>query len=104
MAWAALLIAGLLEVVGAVCLKFSQGFTRVGYSLSVLAAFAASFYLLSLSATVLPIGTAYAVWTGIGAAGTGLCGMILFGEPRNAMRVASLGLVILGAMGLKLFS
>jgi quaternary ammonium compound-resistance protein SugE len=103
-AWAAVFIAGLLEVVGAVGLKFTNGFTRVGYSALVLAAFVASFYLLSLSAAVLPIGTAYAIWTGIGAAGTGLCGMILFGEPRNAMRVASLALVILGSMGMKFFS
>ena len=94
MAWAALIIAGLLEVVGAVGLKYTEGFTRAGYELLVMAAFAASFYLLSAAAEMLPIGTAYAVWTGIGAGGTAVFGMLSMKEPCNPLRLASLALVV----------
>jgi quaternary ammonium compound-resistance protein SugE len=102
MAWLTLVIAGLLEVVGAVGLKYTEGFTRLGYTALVCLAFAASFYLLSAAVEVLPIGTAYAIWTGIGAVGTALCGMILLAEPRNAMRLFSLLLVVGGSVGMKL--
>lgn len=104
MAWLALVTAGLLEVVGAVGLKYTEGFTRPRYTALVFLALAASFYLLSAAVEVLPIGTAYAIWTGIGAVGTALFGMILFAEPRNAMRLFSLALVVGGSVGMKLTS
>jgi quaternary ammonium compound-resistance protein SugE len=103
MAWVALVVAGLLEVVGAIGLKYTEGFTRTRYTILVVVAFAVSFYLLSGVAEILPIGTAYAIWTGIGAAGTALFGMHWLGESRNAMRLASLALVVLGSMGMKAF-
>jgi paired small multidrug resistance pump len=77
---------------------------RRGYTLLVVVSFAASFYLLSGAAEVLPIGTAYAIWTGIGTAGTALFGMLVLNEPANATRIASLALVIAGSVGMKLFS
>jgi quaternary ammonium compound-resistance protein SugE len=104
MIWAVLIFAGLLEVAGAIALKYSEGFTRHSFTALTLAFFATSFYLLSSVAAVLPIGTAYAVWTGVGAAGTALVGMAVFAEPRTAFRVASLALIILGSAGVKLFS
>lgn len=104
MVWAVLVLAGLLEVLGAVGLKFAAGFTRVGWSLVVIVAFGASFFLLATAAKVLPIGTAYAIWTGIGSAGTALFGMLWMGESRNPPRVASLALIVAGSVGLKLFS
>jgi quaternary ammonium compound-resistance protein SugE len=102
--WAQLIVAGLLEVVGAVGLKFTAGFTRIGVSALVIVALAASFYLLSAAVEVLPVGTAYAVWTGIGATGTAVAGMIWLGESRNAKRFASLLLVVAGSVGMKFFS
>jgi quaternary ammonium compound-resistance protein SugE len=104
MAWIELIAAGLLEVVGAVALKYTEGFSRAGYTALVLLAFAASFYLLSGAVEVLPVGTAYAIWTGIGAAGTALFAIIFLGEPVNIGRIASIVLVIGGAVGMKLFS
>ena len=104
MAWFALIAAGLLEVTGAVGLKFTQGFTRAGYTARVIIGFAASFYLLSCVAEILPIGTAYAVWTGIGAAGAAVFGIMFLGEPINLGRIVSLCLVIGGSVGIKLFS
>ncbi len=104
MAWMMLVAAGLFEVAGAVSLKLSHGLTRLWPSVSLFAAFAFSFTLLSVAARDIHIGTAYAVWTGIGAAGTALIGMIRFGESKRIMRIVCLGLVIGGAIGLKLFS
>lgn len=104
MVWIQLIVAGLFEVVGAVALKYSDGYRRAGYTLLVVVSFAASFYLLSGAAEVLPIGTAYAIWTGIGTAGTALFGMLVLNEPANAKRIASLALVIAGSVGMKLFS
>ncbi len=104
MAWMMLIVAGSFEIAGAISLKFSNGLTRLWPSLALLAAFAVSFTLLSLAARDIPIGTAYAVWTGIGAAGTAVMGMLLFGESRRLMRIACLGLVIAGSIGMKLFS
>ena len=104
MIWVQLIIAGLLEVVGAVGLKYTEGFTRLGYTAMVVIALAASFYLLSATAEVLPIGTAYAVWTGIGAAGTALFGVLFLGESAGTGRLISLLLIIGGSVGMKLFS
>ena len=100
-AWTWLVIAGGLEVGWAIGLKYTEGWTRVGPSLVTLALLAASMYCLAMAARTLPIGTAYAVWTGIGAAGTAVLGMVLLGEPRTAWRLLSLGLILLGVVGLK---
>jgi quaternary ammonium compound-resistance protein SugE len=102
--WTLLLIAGVLEVGWAVGLKYAAGFTRLWPSLATLAAMAASMYLLALAARGLPIGTAYAVWTGIGAVGTALVGMILFGESREWLRLVCIGLIVSGVLGLKFVS
>jgi quaternary ammonium compound-resistance protein SugE len=101
MAWILLLLAGLLEIGWAIGLKYAQGFTRLWPSLLTLAAMAASMYLLALAARGLPIGTAYAVWVGIGAAGTAVLGMVLFDEPRDPARLVCLGLIIAGVLGLR---
>ncbi|BCS34054.1 multidrug transporter [Luteitalea sp. TBR-22] len=100
--WGWLLIAGSFEIAWAIGLKYTDGWTRPGPSLATLALLAASMYCLAVAARSLPIGTAYAVWTGIGAAGTALLGMLLLGEPRTPLRLASLGLILLGVAGLKL--
>ncbi|MBD2781596.1 quaternary ammonium compound efflux SMR transporter SugE [Xenorhabdus sp. 42] len=104
MSWLVLLIAGLLEVVWAVGLKYTQGFSRLAPSLMTLAAMAASVGLLAYAMKSLPTGTAYAVWTGIGAVGTAIFGIMVLGESANFVRVLSLGLIILGIIGLKLAS
>jgi quaternary ammonium compound-resistance protein SugE len=101
-AWVLVVVAGILEVVWALGLKYSDGFTRWVPSAVVLLGAAASFWLLSLAMRVLPAGTAYAVWVGIGAAGTALFGMLLLGEPANAARLACIGLIVAGVLGLKL--
>ncbi len=102
MAWAFLLIAGLFEVGWAIGLKYTEGFTKPVPSVLTLAAMAGSVLLLGLALKTLPIGTAYAVWTGIGAVGTAALGIILLGEPATAMRLASIGLIVAGIAGLKL--
>ena len=104
MAWICLLLAGLLEIGWAVGLKHTQGFTRLWPSVCTGLCMAASFALLSLSLKTLPMGTAYAVWTGIGAAGTALVGMLFLGEPRDFARLAYLFLIVAGVVGLKLFT
>lgn len=104
MAWIQLIIAGLLECVWAVSLKRTEGFTKLGPSLFTLAAMAVSFYLLSVALRTLPTGTGYAVWVGIGAVGTALFGIFFLGEPRNALRLVSIGLIVLGVIGLRLGS
>ncbi len=104
MPWVYLLLAGVFEIAWAVSLKYAQGFTRAVPSAVVIVTGFASFYLLGVAAARIPIGTAYAIWTGIGAVGTAILGMILFGEPRNALRLVSMVLVIAGIAGLKLFS
>jgi quaternary ammonium compound-resistance protein SugE len=101
-AWTLLLLAGLLEIGWAIGLKYTDGFTRLWPSLLTGAAMAASMYLLALAARELPIGTAYAVWTGIGALGTAALGMALFGESRDALRLASIALIVAGVLGLKM--
>ncbi len=102
MAWAMLFAAGLLEIGWAVGLKFTEGFTRPIPSALTLAAKARSFNLPGLAPETSPMGTAYAVWTGIGAVGTALLGMTLFGEAATALRLASIGLIVAGIAGLKL--
>lgn len=102
MAWFLLLIAGLLEVVWAYSMKLSQGFTRTGASTVTLAAMFASFALLSISMKTLPLGTAYTVWTGIGAVGAFVVGVIALGEPLNAVRVLAAALIVSGIVLLKL--
>lgn len=104
MSWFYLLLAGLLEVVWAVGLKYTEGFTRLGPSLLTLAAMGVGFYLLSLAMRTLPLGTAYGVWVGIGAVGAAIAGMVLFKEPATMLRVVSLVLVVAGIVGLKLSS
>jgi quaternary ammonium compound-resistance protein SugE len=102
--WALLFIAGILEIGWAVGLKYTEGFTRLWPSVGTIAAMVVSMYLLALAARGLPIGTAYAVWTGIGAVGTAIFGMILFDEPRDWMRLLCIVLIISGVLGLKLVS
>lgn len=104
MAWIYLLFAGLMEIIWAVSLKFTEGFTKLYPSLLTLAAMAFSFFFLSLSLKTIPMGTAYAVWVGIGALGVALIGIFVLGEPGNAVRLICLGLILLGILGLKLIS
>jgi len=101
MAWLYLIIAGIFEVIWAMGLKYSQGFAKLFPSLVTLGAMVVSFYLLALATKSLPIGTAYAIWTGIGAIGAVLLGMILFNEPVNILRIVFLCLILVGILGLK---
>jgi quaternary ammonium compound-resistance protein SugE len=102
MAWILLIIAGLFEMGWAVGLKYSEGLTRLWPSVWTAASMAVSLYLLGVALRTLPLGTAYAVWTGIGAAGTAVVGMILFDEPRDVVRFLCIGLILAGIVGLKL--
>ena len=102
MAWAILLMAGLFEVGWAVGLKYTDGFTKPVPTGLVIVAMVASVSLLAIALRTIPVGTGYAVWTGIGAVGTAILGMVLFGEPRDAARLACIGLVVAGIAGLKL--
>lgn len=104
MAWLYLLIAGLLEIAWAIGLKYTVGFTRLWPSAATIAAMIASFGFLSIALKTIPIGTGYAVWTGIGAAGTALFGMLFLGEPREITRILCLVLIIAGVLGLRLTS
>jgi quaternary ammonium compound-resistance protein SugE len=104
MNWVVLFIAGLLEVAWAVGLKHSASFTRLGWSAFTVAAMAGSVGMLGLALRTLPLGTAYAVWTGIGTVGTAVAGMLLLGEPAGALRLLSIGLIVAGIAGLKLLT
>lgn len=104
MAWIYLIIAGLFECGWAIGLKYTDGFTRLTPSLLTVAAMAISFWLLSVAMKSIPIGTAYATWTGIGAVGVAILGMILFGESRDVLRILCLLLIVSGIIGLKLLS
>jgi quaternary ammonium compound-resistance protein SugE len=104
MAWLFLIVAGLFEIVWAVGLKYTEQFTKLWPSLGTLAAMAVSFYFLSAAQRTLPLGTAYAIWTGIGAVGTAICGIILFSEPASAARLGCILLIVAGIAGLKLTS
>ncbi|MGU3537771.1 quaternary ammonium compound efflux SMR transporter SugE [Methylobacterium sp. A54F] len=101
MAWTLLFVAGLLETGWAIGLKYTEGFTRLVPSVLTLAAMGLSVVLLSMALRTLPVGTGYAVWTGIGAVGTALLGIVLFGEPASAARLACIGLIVAGIAGLK---
>jgi quaternary ammonium compound-resistance protein SugE len=104
MAWVYLTIAGLLEVVWAIGLKYTDGFTKIGPTAITVAAMVASVVLLGIALRDLPVGTGYAIWTGIGTIGTAVLGMLLFQEPATALRLASIGLIVAGIVGLKLVS
>jgi quaternary ammonium compound-resistance protein SugE len=101
-AWALLLVAGLLEIGWAVGMKSTEGFTRWGPTAAVLVTAVLSFYLLALAMKTLPVGTAYAVWVGIGAVGAAALGVALLGEPATPARVASIALIVAGVVGLRL--
>lgn len=102
MSWLILLIAGLLEVVWAIGLKYTHGFTRLMPSLITVTAMIASVVLLSWAMKTLPVGTAYAIWTGIGAVGAAVAGIVLLGESASVARILSLCLIVAGIIGLKL--
>ncbi len=104
MAWMALFVAGLFEIAWAVGLKYTEGFTRLWPSAWTLAAMAASLWLLAKALQSIPIGTAYAVWTGIGAVGTALFGIIMLGEARHPLRLLCIVLIVAGIAGLRVFS
>ncbi|HWV97871.1 MAG TPA: quaternary ammonium compound efflux SMR transporter SugE [Xanthobacteraceae bacterium] len=102
MAWFILFIAGLMEIGWAIGLKYTEGFSRLVPSVLTLGAMLLSVVLLGLALKTLPVGTAYAVWTGIGAVGTAILGIVLFGDPATGARLASIGLIVAGIVGLKL--
>jgi len=104
MDWLLLLIAGLFEIQWAVCLKYAQGFTRLWPSVFSVGGMVLSVVFLSRALKGIPLGTGYAVWTGIGAFGTAVAGLLLFHEPRTAARLLSMGLIVAGIVGLKLVS
>tara|TARA_A100000171_G_scaffold52285_1_gene69928 strand:- start:223 stop:645 length:423 start_codon:yes stop_codon:yes gene_type:complete len=104
MAWGYLLIAGLLEIGWAVGLKYTDGFSRPVPTVITIVIMIASFFTLSLALREIPLGTGYAVWTGIGAVGTAIAGMILFGESKDAIRLACIAVIVAGIVGLKLAS
>lgn len=102
MAWLVLTVAGLLEIGWAVGLKYTEGFTRLWPTVWTVAAMIASMWLLGLAVRTLPLGTAYAVWTGIGTLGTALLAMALFGESAHPLRLLFIGMIVAGIIGLKL--
>jgi quaternary ammonium compound-resistance protein SugE len=102
MAWTILVVAGIFEVAWAIGLKYTEGFTRVVPSVLTVAAMVVSIVLLAIAMRTLAVGTAYAVWTGIGAIGTVALGIALFGEPANAARLACIALILAGIVGLKI--
>ena len=102
MAWSILILAGLFEVAWAIGLKYTDGFTRLWPSVATVAAIALSMGLLGVAVRTLPVGTAYAVWVGVGAVGTVILGIVLLDEPANAARMISVALIIAGIVGLKL--
>jgi quaternary ammonium compound-resistance protein SugE len=102
MAWLVLILAGVLEIGWAIGLKYTEGFTRLVPTVATVAAMAVSLALLGLAVRSLPVGTAYAVWTGIGTVGTVLLGIWLFGEPAEPARLAFITMIVAGVIGLKL--
>ena len=104
MAWAYLAVAGLFEIGWAIGLKYSDGFSKLMPSLLTAISMAISLWLLSIAMKTIPVGTAYAVWTGIGAVGVAVLGMVLFGESRETLRVICLFLIVTGIIGLKVVS
>ena len=104
MSWIILVVAGLFEIGWAIGLKYTQGFTRLWPTLGTVGAMVISVGLLGVAMRELPVGTAYAVWTGIGAVGTVILGIVMFGDPANAPRLVCVGLIVAGILGLKLTS
>ena len=104
MAWVLVVLAGLVEIVFAVSMKQSHGFTRLWWTVLLCASGALSFGLLAYAVKTLPVGVAYAVWTGVGAVGTAAIGVAAFGEPASALRIGSIALIVLGIVGLRLAS
>ena len=104
MAWIILVLAGLFEVGWAIGLKYTEGFSKLWPTVGTVAAMAISLGLLGIAMKSLPVGTAYAIWVGVGAVGTVILGIVLFQEPTNALRLVSVGLIIAGLVGLKLAS
>jgi quaternary ammonium compound-resistance protein SugE len=104
MAWVILFVAGLLEIGWAVGLKYTEGFTRVWPTVATAVALVASMSLLGIAVRTLPLGSAYAVWTGIGSVGTAVLGIVLFREPATALRLLCIGLIVVGIVGLKVAS
>jgi len=104
MAWLLLLVAGLFEVAWAVGLKYTVGFSRLWPSVLTVLAMAVSVVCLALALKTIPVGTGYAIWTGIGAVGTAILGIVLFGESAAAARLLCIGLIVTGIVGLKVFS
>lgn len=104
MAWTYLLLAGLCEIGWAVGLKYTEGFSRLVPSVLTIGAMVISLGLLGLALKTLPVGTAYAIWTGIGAVGTAALGIYLFSEPATALRLACIGVIVIGIVGLKFAS
>lgn len=104
MAWTMLFVAGLLEIGWAIGLKYTEGFTRLTPSILTIVSMIGSVILLGLSLKSLQVGTAYAVWTGIGTVGTALLGIALLGEPATAIRLACIGLIVAGIAGLKIMA
>ena len=104
MSWILLVLAGLLEVCWAVGLKYTEGFTRFWPSALTVVAMAASVGLLGLALRDLPLGTAYAIWTGIGTVGVAIAGMLMLGEPAGALRLGAIGLIVVGIIGLKILT
>ncbi len=102
MAWITLFIAGVFEVGWAIGLKYTEGFTRVVPTIATVLSMVISLGLLGVALKSLPVGTAYAVWTGVGTVGTAILGMVLFGESTAALRLACIGLIVAGIIGLKL--
>jgi quaternary ammonium compound-resistance protein SugE len=102
MAWTYLVIAGVLEIFWAISLKYTNGFSRLWPSVATIGGMVASFYFLAQALKTIPVGTGYAVWTGIGAAGTAILGIVLFAEPASLPRVFCIGLIVAGIIGLKL--
>ncbi len=104
MSWIYLFIAGIMEIVWAIGIKYTESFTKLWWSIGTIAAMIVSFYFLSKALETIPVGTGYAVWTGIGAVGTALLGMILFNESREVLRLLFIGFIIVGIIGLKFVS
>jgi quaternary ammonium compound-resistance protein SugE len=104
MNWILLVVAGLFEIGWAIGLKYTEGFTRLWPTVWTIAAMVISLALLGVALKTIPVGTGYAVWTGVGAAGTAILGIILFAEPATALRLGCIGLIVAGIVGLKLAS
>jgi quaternary ammonium compound-resistance protein SugE len=104
MAWIYLLVAAAFEVQWAVTMKYTEGFTRLWPSVACVVGMAVSVWFLAMAQRTIPVGTSYAIWTGLGAVGTAICGMILFNESRDTARILCILLIVAGVFGLKLFS